>query len=69
LERLPLNCQPSLAKEWQVGRKFTDYIRERATALRELAQQKPEMAARLLPVAAALEAKAGKIDNGDSRLS
>jgi hypothetical protein len=52
-----------------VSRKFTDYIRDKATALRELAQQKPEMAARLLPVAAALEAKAGKIDNGESRLS
>jgi hypothetical protein len=50
----------------QVARKFTDYIRDRAATLRELAKQKPEMASRILPVAAALEAKAGKIDNGDS---
>jgi hypothetical protein len=52
-----------------VARKFTDYIRDRATTLRELAQQKPELAAKLLPVAAALEAKAGKIDNGERHLS
>jgi hypothetical protein len=49
-----------------VSRRFTDYIRDRATTLRELAQLKPEMAARLLPVAAALEAKATKIDQGES---
>jgi hypothetical protein len=59
----------SLWWEWRVAHKSTDYIRDRATALRELAQQKPEMAAKLLPVAAALEAKAGKIETGDSRLS
>ena len=49
-----------------MSRRFTDYIRDRATTLRELAQLKPEMAARLLPVAAALEAKATKIDQGES---
>ena len=49
-----------------MSRRFTDYIRHRATTLRELAQLKPEMAARLLPVAAALETKAAKVDNGQS---
>jgi hypothetical protein len=54
-----------MIRDRQVSRRFTDYIRDRATTLRELAQRKPEMAARLLPVAAALEAKAAKIDHGE----